>query len=449
MRLQTRLGLAATAVIGITSFGISYSALIISTNSELARLNSALNLVVDGAQKSQADPVTRASELGELSAVPLTVAVVVDGSDLTVLNESVVKLNEVPSLALLASARAQPVSVRLTENYQMRTIRLDADQYVIVATSLDGVDQNTSANGVRYALITLTSVVLGATLVVWLIRREMRVVGTLIKAADDISRGETDTIIVNGGSTELSQLSHSLGRMVDSLNRSVELEKATQLRLQQFLGDASHELRTPLTVVRGYVELMSSSSQIGEQQRQRALERIQAELARMEQLIRDLLLLTELGSAPEISHSEVDLSQLVSEAVEDLKVLQPHRLVTSEIAESIRLSASESMLRQLLANAISNIARHTPDSAPALVSLRQGETDVWLTLEDGGPGLDASGYDRGIQAFKRFDQSRSRESGGSGLGMSIMAAIARRHGGSIELEPSPLGGLKLTVRLPK
>lgn len=448
MRLQTRLGLAAVTVIGLTSAAISYSALVISTNSEVARLNSAINLVVDGANATPEDPVTPASELGDLSAVPLTVAVVVEGSDLTILNESRVKLTDVPSLALLASATDRPVSVRDSEAYQMRTIKLAADQYVIVAASLEGVDKNAADNRVRFALITLTSVLLGSSFVVWLIRREIHVVNELIAAADDISRGDTDTLIVASGSAELARLGQSLGRMVESLNHSVELERQTQQRMQRFLGDASHELRTPLTVVRGYTELLASPGEFSAEQRERALQRIRSEIARMEQLIRDLLLLTELGSAPSLETAEVDLTQLLREAVEDLRVVQPKRPVETQIDSDLTLQGSEPMLRQLFANALSNLARHTDTAAPARVSAARVGTELVVVVEDGGPGLGEDGYRRGIEEFARFDPSRSRESGGSGLGMSIMAAIARRHSGSINLSPSDLGGLRLEVRLP-
>ena len=448
MRLQTRLGLAAITVIGMTAGAISYSALVISTNSEVARLNSAINLVVDGANATPEDPVTPASELGDLSAVPLTVAVVVDGTDLTVLNESRVKFKVMPSLSILASATDRPISVRDTESYQLRTIKLADDQYVLVAASLEGVDRNASDNRVRFALITLVSVLLGSGFIVWLIRREIRTVDELIVAADDISRGDTDTIIVASGSTELARLGESLGRMVTSLNRAVELERETHQRMQRFLGDASHELRTPLTVVRGYTELLATPGDVSAEQRERALERIRTEIARMEQLIRDLLLLTELGSAPALETSSVDLSALVRDVVEDLRVLQPDRPLRAEVAGDLVVEGSEAMLRQLLANAVANLARHTPADAPAHVRAQREDGEVVVVVEDGGPGLGEDGYRRGIEEFTRFDPSRSRDSGGSGLGMSIMAAIARRHGGSIGLSKSELGGLRLELRLP-
>jgi two-component system OmpR family sensor kinase len=152
---------------------------------------------------------------------------------------------------------------------------------------------------------------------------------------------------------------------------------------------------------------------------------------------------------------------MVSAAVEDLKVLQPKRKVIAAIDQNLVIAGSNEYLSQLVANLFGNIRRHTPDDARVSVSLSaidggdapgsaagQAASGIILTVDDGGPGLPAESYARGISAFQRFDDSRSRESGGSGLGMSIMAAIVRQHGGRIDLNQSPLGGLQTVIFLP-
>jgi signal transduction histidine kinase len=102
----------------------------------------------------------------------------------------------------------------------------------------------------------------------------------------------------------------------------------------------------------------------------------------------------------------------------------------------------------LLQNLFSNIRRHTPSDAPVKVTLEEHADLIELWIEDGGPGLPDSAYERGPQGFMRFDQSRSRESGGSGLGMSIVAAVVKDLDGSIDFQRSELGGLAVLVRLP-
>jgi two-component system OmpR family sensor kinase len=102
----------------------------------------------------------------------------------------------------------------------------------------------------------------------------------------------------------------------------------------------------------------------------------------------------------------------------------------------------------MLANAFGNIRRHTPTDAPVQISLTSNNGKIHLAIGDGGPGLPTRAYVEGRQHFQRFDKSRSRETGGSGLGMSIMSGIINEHGGTIELGVSKLGGLLLEITLP-
>ena len=177
-------------------------------------------------------------------------------------------------------------------------------------------------------------------------------------------------------------------------------------------------------------------------------------LTRMQGLINDLLMLAELGEAKPVETGMVNLSTLVQAAVDDLKALQPKRKVSASIDANLNIAGSAEYLAQLVANLFGNLRRHTPDDAKVTVSLSTVEATantpagIELTVDDGGPGLPAESYSRGISAFQRFDDSRSRESGGSGLGMSIMAGIVRQHGGRIELNQSPLGGLQTVIFMP-
>jgi two-component system OmpR family sensor kinase len=200
-------------------------------------------------------------------------------------------------------------------------------------------------------------------------------------------------------------------------------------------------------VIKGYVEMLSTAKMTAEQKK-RAFERVNAEVLRMQGLINDLLMLAELGESKPVESGTVDLSAMVSAAVEDLKVLQPKRKVIAAIDSDLVIAGSNEYLSQLVANLFGNIRRHTPDDARVSVSLSAAGEGVMLTVDDGGPGLPAESYARGISAFQRFDESRSRESGGSGLGMSIMAGIVRQHGGRIDLNQSPLGGLQTVIYLP-
>jgi K+-sensing histidine kinase KdpD len=104
-------------------------------------------------------------------------------------------------------------------------------------------------------------------------------------------------------------------------------------------------------------------------------------------------------------------------------------------------------MRRLIQNILNNISRHTPAGAPVLIHLSRSGKETLLTMEDGGPGLPESSYRDGIELLNRFDTARSRETGGSGLGLSIIAAIVHEHGGALSLRKSTLGGLAVEINL--
>jgi signal transduction histidine kinase len=218
--------------------------------------------------------------------------------------------------------------------------------------------------------------------------------------------------------------------------------------MQEFLGDASHELRTPLTVIKGYVELLSQDA-IGEMAPyDRYLGRVTSEIQRMEALINDLLLLAELGDHRVTLAERVQLSEIVSVHAADLQELEPNRDIRLNIEPDIHVTGLGSLLEQLLANLSSNIRRHTPESAAVAIELVESGDYACLTIDDAGPGLPQGSYDQQTTHFKRFDSSRARQSGGSGLGMSIISAIVRQHQGTFELSQSHLGGLRTLIKLP-
>ena len=232
-----------------------------------------------------------------------------------------------------------------------------------------------------------------------------------------------------------------------SISRSgaLAIERAHREKMQEFLGDAAHELRTPLTVVKGYAELLKNKALDSEREAM-AFERLNIGIKRMESLIGDLLILAELGEEEPIEFSEVNLSELVSENVRDFQVIAPQHHLELELDAGVTIQGSEKYLQRFIANALTNIRMHTDVSAPVRVTLKAGR-EIKLVVEDGGVGLPETSYGERIQGLKRFDRSRSRETGGSGLGMSIMSAVIERHGGTLALKKSDLGGLAIEVQL--
>ena len=233
------------------------------------------------------------------------------------------------------------------------------------------------------------------------------------------------------------------------INRSGALtfERSQRVKMQDFLGDAAHELRTPLTVVKGYAQLLEGNK-LEPERMVLAFNRLNSEIKRMETLIADLLILAELGEENSDEFEQVNLSQLLFENIRDCSAVAPHLHIEQLIEEDITLQGSEKYLQRFISNALTNIRVHTQGTIPVRVTLKNSG-EITLIIEDGGPGLPANSYGEQIQGLKRFDRSRSRESGGSGLGLSIMSAVIERHKGRLSLKRSALGGLAIEVQLPR
>lgn len=448
MRLRSRLSLATASITILVSLSIGVAAIATTERSEIAKLDSVMDTLLTQILHSE-NPLGDAFYYSQEISVPLAVALLPDGGELTLLTEPVGTFKKLPSPAELDQARVRSIDINGESPYRIRTFQLPDREYIIIATSLADVQNTRSKNIQSLFGFILIAVILGVLLILFFIRRDISKIEILVDTATKISKGDSSVKIeYSSGDSEVDRLSVALNKMVTSLQHALSVEKESATRMQEFLGDASHELRTPLTVVKGYVELLSKAQLVDSEQSARAYSRLTSEIERMELLIRDLLLLAELGQKTPEFNEEVDFSELVNTQVNDLKTLDSNRVVETSITGEIYLNGSRLHLQQMLANAFGNIRRHTPSDSPVEVSLSSKDGQIHLAIGDGGPGLPTKAYVEGRQHFQRFDKSRSRDTGGSGLGMSIMSGIISEHGGSIELGVSKLGGLLLEITLP-
>ena len=245
----------------------------------------------------------------------------------------------------------------------------------------------------------------------------------------------------------LANILASIATSLLSRSGALAQERAQRQKMQEFLGDAAHELRTPMTVVKGYAELLKGK-QLDPERESAAFDRLNSELKRMDFLIGDLLMLAQLGEEGNIDFESIDLAELVRENISDFKEIAPTHPLTTQIDENAIMIGSEKYLRRFIQNALTNIRLHTPASTPVRVSIK-ADKQIIMIIEDAGPGLPAESYGEKIRGLKRFDRSRSRDTGGTGLGMSIMNAVIERHEGTFTLRKSELGGLAIEVHLPR
>lgn len=202
--------------------------------------------------------------------------------------------------------------------------------------------------------------------------------------------------------------------------------------IQEFIGDASHELKTPLTIIRGYSEiLMKDPDSV-----QKYAERINKESLRMTSLIDSLLKIVELDEVGEQETVTINLIEYLEAQIEDLLVIQPKRNVKL-IGQPSKIDASIELVDTLISNVISNARTHTPETAPIQITVIGKQ----VIIEDGGSGLTTIPS----KPFQRFDKSRSRDTGGSGLGMSLIQKSAKKLGAKLHFGKSDLGGLRVEI----
>ncbi len=437
--------IVATTLISLLIGGY---AVIATKNSQLSVLDRNLNEIVLSTKGPSSDAIGAAL----LAVHQNNLNAIVDFVDRGIISQLSLATFRVPTLprkALLTASAHTIESSTFGGGIRFRTVSLAGGDYLFIALSTADVKHSTHNLILRLLLFTLAADVLLGGSVRIIIRRDTKRIEELIGLANDIAdKQENVALPETSGRSDVDQLSSALGRMVGTLNEAVVLERNISLRMQQFLGDASHELRTPLTVIRGYTELLRSDRVPSPEVQLRALERMGDEVQRMERLVSDLLLLTELGEQRVIHDERIDVSGIVQIHLDDFRTLEPDRTIDSDIDQGVSVVGSRSRVERLLQNLFSNIRRHTPANASVRVILHEQGDVMELWIEDGGPGLPAAAYESGPQGFMRFDSSRSRESGGSGLGMSIIAAVVKDLNGAIIFRPSDLGGLAVCVRLP-
>jgi two-component system, OmpR family, sensor kinase len=223
--------------------------------------------------------------------------------------------------------------------------------------------------------------------------------------------------------------------------------EASDQRLRRFVADASHELRTPLAAVRAYAELFSRGAQSRPEDLARTMSGITREAERMSVLVEDLLLLARLDEGRPLEREPVQLDDLVGEAVETARTLDPERKIEL-VTEPVAVLGDRDRLRQVMDNLLSNVRSHTPAASPARVSVTRENGRAVIEVGDSGPGLTEDELARVFERFYRADTSRARASGGVGLGLSIVAAVARAHGGSVGVSSQPDLGAIFRVELP-
>jgi len=297
----------------------------------------------------------------------------------------------------------------------------------------------------------ITGAILLALLAVggrWLISRGLAPLDRMASTADMItSRGDLTARMPDPGDhAEAGRLAGAINTMLDRIQQAFRARYESEQKVRQFAADASHELRTPLTTIRGYAELYRQGA-LGEERLPNAMRRIEQEADRMSSLVAELLELARLDRDSSLDLTQTDLSALVADAVEDAQAVEPKRPVTARTPASLVVVADEPRIRQVLANLLGNVREHTAPDTPVAVRLSEAGQGARLEVTDSGQGMDPEAAARAFDRFYRGGHN-GKDAHGSGLGLSIVQAIAVAHGGHAMLRSGVGTGTSVQVWIP-
>jgi two-component system, OmpR family, sensor kinase len=315
---------------------------------------------------------------------------------------------------------------------------------VYLGTSAVGGSDRDLEGDVHAFLLAVALTFVGALIGAFVIgTRFSRPLQRMASVAQRVDAGDLHPRIHHeGGPEELRVLADAFNHMLDRLTEAFAGQRA-------FVADASHELRTPLTVIRGQLEVLAARPSPSEQEVRRVEQLVQAEIARVGRLVDDLLLLARAEQTEFLRIEQIDLRDYVQRLWGGMSLIADRRFQLEQSADGV-LEADPDRLAQALRNLVGNAIEHTSPGS-GLVRLRvlaRAGGRISFVVEDDGPGIPVEQRERVFDRFHRTDTARDRASGGAGLGLAIVRAIAEAHRGWVSAGAGREGGVRMELELP-
>lgn len=375
--------------------------------------------------------------------------------------DTTIALPEIPAItpdwALASGATAFALTSGDTVEWRTVAIPIMAGAGVsggtlIIASSTASTNAVMARFTVIFTGFGIAVLLLGGALTRLLVTTTFAPLGEVERTSLEISQGDfSKRITVEHPSTEVGHLGQSLNIMLDHIDDSFAERQKTIEQMRRFIGDAGHELRTPLVSVRGYAELYRLGAIEGDEQLAMAMERIEKEAIRMGSLVEDLLALARLDERRPLERTPLPLNQFAADAALDTRAQAPDReVIVHGDPTNPNVLGDEHKVRQVMTNLIGNALRYSPDGSPIEIAVgadRRVGIGVFEII-DHGEGIPEQLRQKIFDRFWRADNSRNRETGGSGLGLSIVQSIVDAHGGSVSAHETPGGGATFRVELP-
>ncbi|AZH27681.1 MULTISPECIES: HAMP domain-containing sensor histidine kinase [Paenibacillus] len=385
----------------------------------------------------------------------------IDGTFQSLSNENGLK----PPRLTTQQYQAMQQSKRMRHGYQLITDAQGKEQLVVFRPlgppdrSSGLLQMGVSTNSMQeqlinqlrtFILLSLIALAIGLALMLPVLRRTLVPLSRMVEAVKRIDAGNLDERFdAEQGQYEVDRLAVSFNGMLERLEHSFAAERELQMQMRRFIADASHELRTPLTSIHGFLEVLLRGAASNPKQLQSALESMYGESKRMNKLVSDLLLLAKLDRTPELKLEDISLDALLLEMKPQLLMLAGTRKVFFDMTAGVRVLAEGDKIKQVVLNLFHNAVQHTDIEQGVIhVNLSAGKKLADIQIRDNGPGMGKEQLERIFERFYRGDESRTRSSGGAGLGLAITQSIVEAHGGSITAESTLGTGSIFKVTLP-
>jgi two-component system OmpR family sensor kinase len=468
--LTARLVVTAVALVAAVGILVATSATLAMRGYLYDRLDNQVGDALHGATDRDGPDLPGAPTGGRIFVRPDSVTLIVTPGA-TPVGLTVGRENETTPLSSASVRRLASVP----RDGQGHTVPIAGDRYRVMAAEtatgelvVQGQRTNEIDNTINsmvrwFALLTLLGVGIAGFSGTLLVRRQMRPLYAVAETArevstQELSSGETAIetrvpVDLTDEHSEVGQVGSALNTLLDHIDDALAARHRSEQQVRQFVADASHELRTPLATIHGYAELsrrqLTGVEADDSAALLHALGKVETEADRMTDLVADLLLLARLDSGRPLARDEVDLTRLLLEAVADARVVAPDHKWQLELPdEPVTVVGDDARLHQVITNLLNNARSHTPTGTTVTVGAAAYDDHVTVTVHDDGPGLPPDLVDEAFDRFTRGDSSRTRASGGAGLGLSLVSAIAEAHGGSAAVSSTP-GDTTFTVTLPR
>ena len=322
----------------------------------------------------------------------------------------------------------------------------DRGEVLVAIAPLGRIDASVRRFGILMFIMALAGALL-TFLAGWVVAASaLRPVAAVTNTAGAIARSREFSRRVAPESVQVPR--DELGRLATTFNDMLSSLEQAYAAQQRFVSDASHELRAPLTSIQANLELLRVRRDMPAGEREEAVKEAAAEADRLARLVADLLALARADAGTTLRKENVELDGVLMEVVGDARHFVSGQRLELGAMEPASLRGDRDRIKQMLLILVHNAIKYTPPPGSVTVSLRREGRAPIFEVRDTGIGISREDLPRVFERFYRADPARSRDPGGTGLGLPIARWIATEHGGLIELESEPGTGTTATVRLP-